>query len=380
MLALVKYAEGKGNLELRDVPVPEVGEADVLIEVKAAGICGSDIGFADEERMSILRPPVVLGHEFAGVVAGGRLEGEGLEAGRPRRVRQHGVRLRDLLCLLRRGLPAVPGATGAGLRHGRRLHEVRPHRRRAAGPRAQHAVPHPRRRPLRARRAPRPRGQCLPCRGAGGRAPAGRDGRRLRGGGARPVLHPDGPYRRGGRRSSPSGSRPTPSGSRRPAPSARPDASPRTGRMRPPSSGSSQAARGSGLVIDAAGPSAVLQQSFSILRNTGTFVKIGYDPKVTGVLAQSPSGQGHPGQRAFRLRLGLLEELHPPAGQGSATDRSPHHPHAAAEQVAGGFRAHAVEEGGEGGARARVGKGLHLRASPRTVTVEPHAVFVLMTR
>lgn len=69
MIALVKYAEGRGNLELRDVPVPEVGESDVLIEVKAAGICGSDIGFADEEKMSILHPPVVLGHEFAGVVS-----------------------------------------------------------------------------------------------------------------------------------------------------------------------------------------------------------------------------------------------------------------------------------------------------------------------
>ena len=69
MLALVKCAEGRGNLELREVPEPAVGEADVLIEVKAAGICGSDIGFADEERMAILHPPVVLGHEFAGVVA-----------------------------------------------------------------------------------------------------------------------------------------------------------------------------------------------------------------------------------------------------------------------------------------------------------------------
>jgi threonine dehydrogenase-like Zn-dependent dehydrogenase len=46
-----------------------VGGGDVLIEVKAAGICGSDIGFSDEQSMTILKPPVVLGHEFAGVVA-----------------------------------------------------------------------------------------------------------------------------------------------------------------------------------------------------------------------------------------------------------------------------------------------------------------------
>ena len=69
MIALMKYAKGKGNIELRDVPIPEVGDDDLLIEVKAAGVCGTDIGFVDEEEMYILRPPVVLGHEFAGVVS-----------------------------------------------------------------------------------------------------------------------------------------------------------------------------------------------------------------------------------------------------------------------------------------------------------------------
>jgi threonine dehydrogenase-like Zn-dependent dehydrogenase len=49
--------------------VPEIGEDDILLEVKAAGICGSDIGFFEGENTAILHPPVVLGHEFAGVVA-----------------------------------------------------------------------------------------------------------------------------------------------------------------------------------------------------------------------------------------------------------------------------------------------------------------------
>ncbi len=69
MIALVKYAHGKGNVELRDLPVPSIGEEDVLIEVKAAGICGSDLGFYDDRNSTGLYPPVVLGHEFAGVVA-----------------------------------------------------------------------------------------------------------------------------------------------------------------------------------------------------------------------------------------------------------------------------------------------------------------------
>ena len=45
MKALVKYGYGKGETEIRDVPVPQIGDGDVLIEVKAAGICGSDIAF-----------------------------------------------------------------------------------------------------------------------------------------------------------------------------------------------------------------------------------------------------------------------------------------------------------------------------------------------
>jgi len=40
MKAVVKYAHGRGNVELRDVPKPSPGPDEVLIEVKAAGICG----------------------------------------------------------------------------------------------------------------------------------------------------------------------------------------------------------------------------------------------------------------------------------------------------------------------------------------------------
>lgn len=69
MKALVQYEYGAKKIELRDVPVPAVGDDDVLIEVKAAGLCGSDLSFYEGRMESILRPPVVLGHEFSGVVA-----------------------------------------------------------------------------------------------------------------------------------------------------------------------------------------------------------------------------------------------------------------------------------------------------------------------
>ena len=49
MKAVVKYGYGKGETELRDVPIPEIGDDDLLVEVKAAGVCGSDIAF-DKHR------------------------------------------------------------------------------------------------------------------------------------------------------------------------------------------------------------------------------------------------------------------------------------------------------------------------------------------
>ena len=66
---LVKYGRGPGNMEVREVaePVPEPGE--VLVEVEAAGICGSDLHVYEDEIAIPIRVPVVVGHEFSGVVA-----------------------------------------------------------------------------------------------------------------------------------------------------------------------------------------------------------------------------------------------------------------------------------------------------------------------
>lgn len=69
MKAIVKYGYGKYETEVRDVPIPEIGDYDVLMEVKAAGVCGSDIAFDNGGHENLLNPPVTLGHEFSGVVA-----------------------------------------------------------------------------------------------------------------------------------------------------------------------------------------------------------------------------------------------------------------------------------------------------------------------
>ncbi len=67
MRALVKTTEGPGNLELRDVPVPQIGADEALIRVRACGICGSDLKIQDDQHP--YTPPVVIGHEFAGEIA-----------------------------------------------------------------------------------------------------------------------------------------------------------------------------------------------------------------------------------------------------------------------------------------------------------------------
>lgn len=66
MKALVKTALGFGNLEIQDKPEPKPGKDQVKIEVKYAGICGSDIHtYEGHYKVGV---PVTLGHEFAGVV------------------------------------------------------------------------------------------------------------------------------------------------------------------------------------------------------------------------------------------------------------------------------------------------------------------------
>jgi threonine 3-dehydrogenase len=69
MKAIVKPSAGPG-LVVRDVPKPSCGPADVLIKVRHAGVCGTDLHIAewDAWAQGRVKPPLVLGHEFAGEV------------------------------------------------------------------------------------------------------------------------------------------------------------------------------------------------------------------------------------------------------------------------------------------------------------------------
>ncbi len=63
MQALVRHGMGDDDIRLDDVPEPEPAPDEVKIEVRAAGVCGTDI-----VGHPALRPPVILGHEVAGVI------------------------------------------------------------------------------------------------------------------------------------------------------------------------------------------------------------------------------------------------------------------------------------------------------------------------
>ncbi len=59
------------DLRLDDVPTPEVGPDDVLVQIKSVGICGSDVHYWRTGAIGdfVVEAPMILGHEVAGVVA-----------------------------------------------------------------------------------------------------------------------------------------------------------------------------------------------------------------------------------------------------------------------------------------------------------------------
>ena len=59
---------GPRDLRVDEVPLPSPGEKDVLIEVAACGVCGSDLGFYESGGIRRDGAPMPLGHEFSGVI------------------------------------------------------------------------------------------------------------------------------------------------------------------------------------------------------------------------------------------------------------------------------------------------------------------------
>jgi (R,R)-butanediol dehydrogenase/meso-butanediol dehydrogenase/diacetyl reductase len=82
---------GPGDIRLEERPEPAIGDGELLIEVLAAGICGTDVGeyrhdpmfFPVEERHPVTghRGPTIPGHEFSGRVAGVAADVAGFSVG-----------------------------------------------------------------------------------------------------------------------------------------------------------------------------------------------------------------------------------------------------------------------------------------------------------
>jgi L-iditol 2-dehydrogenase len=66
MKALV--LEAYNHFEYKDTPDPELGADEVLVQVRACGICGSDVHGMDGSSGRRI-PPIIMGHEAAGVIA-----------------------------------------------------------------------------------------------------------------------------------------------------------------------------------------------------------------------------------------------------------------------------------------------------------------------
>jgi threonine 3-dehydrogenase len=70
MRALVK-ARAEPGIWMEQVPVPEIGPNDVLIKVRKTAICGTDVHIYnwDAWAAKTIQPPMIVGHEFVGVIA-----------------------------------------------------------------------------------------------------------------------------------------------------------------------------------------------------------------------------------------------------------------------------------------------------------------------
>jgi L-iditol 2-dehydrogenase len=66
--SVVNYAPEKGSVEIREIDTPTIGDEDVLLEVANVGVCGSDLHQWTNDHSWPVNYPVVLGHEFGGVI------------------------------------------------------------------------------------------------------------------------------------------------------------------------------------------------------------------------------------------------------------------------------------------------------------------------
>ena len=60
-----------GLIEKKELPVPELGPGEVLVEVAGCGVCHTDLGYFFDGVPTVSKPPLTLGHEISGTVVAG---------------------------------------------------------------------------------------------------------------------------------------------------------------------------------------------------------------------------------------------------------------------------------------------------------------------
>ncbi len=69
MKAAVFYA-AKEPLKIEELPTPQPGSGEILVKVAACGLCHTDLSYIDHGVPTFKKPPLILGHEVSGTVAG----------------------------------------------------------------------------------------------------------------------------------------------------------------------------------------------------------------------------------------------------------------------------------------------------------------------
>lgn len=104
MRAVVKTSPTPG-LEMIDVPIPEVAPDEVLLQVKATSICGTDLHIRnwDPWAAAHVTPPIVVGHEMCGIVVDKGAKADGPDIGQLVSVESHVVCNRCAFCRTGKG-------------------------------------------------------------------------------------------------------------------------------------------------------------------------------------------------------------------------------------------------------------------------------------
>ena len=125
---------GDGRVAVEQVPCPEPGPGEVLVEVAECGICGSDLHMVLERYA---KPGAILGHEWSGIVAAA--PGDSGWTRGDRVVGERGTGVRPLPTLPARPAIGLPASANPRLRRiSRRLLPVQDGGRRQPDPDSRH--------------------------------------------------------------------------------------------------------------------------------------------------------------------------------------------------------------------------------------------------